>query len=999
MSKQTTEARVFSSRAAESLLTHSNSVESVQDVILKYKRLQRCAPRKQAISLNPLCSAIYLIGIRDAIQKQDNTILSASFLDYICRYYKTTIAPTYVKGVSRFTDYLDILDYFGLSAPDAYLRDRVNKGQDALEREGLSDRINIKWLASIAEGLHVYFDDLDLMHSDLQEAIYYIKDMLLGGVQDLKAEQLNITPMSSVSNMFMVNLSFDELEQATRSPEAIAFIDALIENVLVCEKEFANGISDPASDEEELEDDEDESVDEDRPFNINTCHSALNFVATLEEEPETDFIRNSIVAVYAQTYPAIETDFEETYLSILNTKITGDFENPTEEDASYILTREVVDVLSNLEADTIEGIIDAYMLSVESGVLSGKVEYSGISSVAKRIVDEMIGVHEFEVITSVRIDAMGDYLAEQLNAEDEISNPMQFILNQTVLDAVIAECPDFNKLEREETDAIAEFVVVGSIDSIDEDAIDHLVANAVEALKFVKGEDLNDDEDYEDEVEDEVEDDEVEVEDEDDEVEILQADLPVPFLDFPATRKLLQAMESTEFSYLNRALLESYAHEVNESFEEVESYVFCDVVSEYLALFTNVSSKVFTDQDAVNAIENMLRTLMAGVYTELKPLRKVYRVFYKRFDVDSKFKGDDSTALINHLHEVFLSKVMENILDVELDAYSENDDEYTSELLVELNKYSIRYESRNIAKSILDGKPVDRIDFISTASVSVAESIVAKVSTLHENAIEYLDGSHGKDIISRFLAGVLSDKAAMEKLGKIIESKLEKEQRNIMKHSKVKSANIPVEIRKQSSEVVAKINPTQLPINATYFVSAMDICSQLNDFNIWLDENFRKSLHLDIVNALEESGIQVLVQADLRGLFVHPYAPQIDFNNYTTLDLSHVETPVVEAALACSDTPEVEYREDAEVPVITTSNLHDITKYGGEIEEAEEAEEAGDLNYALPAKETTPDFGRMNHLNIIDRLVKDKKIERSEASSYQIKNIADLRAEAVAFYN
>ncbi len=989
MSKQTTEARVFSSRAAESLLTHSNSVESVQDVILKYKRLQRCAPRKQAISLNPLCSAIYLIGIRDAIQKQDNTILSASFLDYICRYYKTTIAPTYVKGVSRFTDYLDILDYFGLSAPDAYLRDRVNKGQDALEREGLSDRINIKWLASIAEGLHVYFDDLDLMHSDLQEAIYYIKDMLLGGAQDLKAEQLNITPMSSVSNMFMVNLSFDELEQATRSPEAIAFIDALIENVLVCEKEFANGISDPASDEEELEDDEDESIDEDRPFNINTCHSALNFVATLEEEPETDFIRNSIVAVYAQTYPAIETDFEETYLSILNTKITGDFENPTEEDASYILTREVVDVLSNLEADTIEGIIDAYTLSVEAGALSGKVEYSGISSVAKRIVDEMIGVYEFEVITSVRIDAMGDYLAEQLNAEDEISNPMQFILNQTVLDAVIAECPDFNKLEREETNAIAEFVVVGSIDSIDEDATDHLVANAVEALKFVKGEDLNDDEDDDGDYEDEVEEDE-------DEVEILQADLPVPFLDFPATRKLLQAMESTEFSYLNRALLESYAHEVNESFEEVESYVFCDVVSEYLALFTNVSSKVFTDQDAVNAIENMLRTLMAGVYTELKPLRKVYRVFYKRFDLDSKFKAEDSAALINHLQEAILSKVMENILDVELDAYSENDDEFTSELLAELNNYAIRYESRSIAKDILEGKRVERIEFISTSTVSLAESIVAKVSTLHEKASDFIDCARGKDIISRLLAGKLSDKDASKKLNEFIELKIEKEQRDIMKHSKVKSANIPVEIRKQSSEVVAKINPTQLPINATYFVPAMDICTQLNDFNIWLDENFRKSLHLDIVNALEESGIQVLVQADLRGLFVHPYAPQIDFNNYTTLDLSHVETPVVEAALACADTPEVEFIDDAEVAVITTSNLHDITKYGGEIEDAEEA---GDLNYALPAKETTPDFGRMNHLNIIDRLVKDKKIERSEASSYQIKNIADLRAEAVAFYN
>ncbi len=107
------------------------------------------------------------IAALDRHSDKNYTLMNALVIDRLCRVVKENLAPTYVKGTTRFQQHLDTFASHGFKIVRNRLQDKVNLGTNVLDAD-YPARLNIEWLATAASELNELEIDLyDFEHKRL----------------------------------------------------------------------------------------------------------------------------------------------------------------------------------------------------------------------------------------------------------------------------------------------------------------------------------------------------------------------------------------------------------------------------------------------------------------------------------------------------------------------------------------------------------------------------------------------------------------------------------------------------------------------------------------------------------------------------------------------------------------------------------------------------------------------------------------------------------------
>lgn len=226
-------------------------------------------------------------------------IMHAFVINRLCEIGKENLAPTYVKGTSRFQDNLDVFRNHGFDRVRSRLHDKVNLGAKVLDRD-YPTRLNIEWLARAAKEL----DDLGI-------EFYDFKNMRLANLPEV----CNLTLINrwlTITESYTDTLSAVGVQSALQEPTHLltdsehfgAFIEAL-RKLLVQLKEMIpfdnaelfNQIDDEDDEEDdgfEIEEDDqeedDQEEDEGEDDEAEPPHQELDDLFSDEESMDETYV-------------------------------------------------------------------------------------------------------------------------------------------------------------------------------------------------------------------------------------------------------------------------------------------------------------------------------------------------------------------------------------------------------------------------------------------------------------------------------------------------------------------------------------------------------------------------------------------------------------------------------------------------------------------------------------------------------------------------------------
>lgn len=999
MSNSKTDVRTFSAKSAQSLNSLSPNVETFKDVIAKYKRLARCAPSKKMIKANPKSAIAYVIGLRDMLVGDNLNVLSVPFIQYICEYYPDAVAPTYIKGTARFADYLETFSDWGYEVPEKLLSERINLGNEVLEAEQLNVRINITWLGEAASAL-ASLDDSDMIH-EFDQSVAFLHDRILGE-QSLDLEKLS--PLSSISNMFVCTLDWDESNKILTNEDAVSFVTTLA-GCIKAGKAYCEAL--------DSEEDEEDDVEFDETNAPNFC-VARDLIASIYDSEVIEHVFNNFLDEDRDLFDEVSDDEDEA--GVQEVLIESIVEAIVDEGLTDLPEDRLVQLKDLVKAGlrkvcikeftqdrdlTLADVSKTIKTYALTGLTFGDLIYTGkfkslealVNAIAEKFVEVSDNERKFffdELDTllemSVSEDTSFDIEEDEDESEDEAPKPQEVPVSKAKTQEGSSEMAKENKkaLSVKET---AKLLVRGVVKL--RPSNEAKVIGALEEL-YSNREVYN-------------------------KILVQDEEFFLPEFDEQRLADLLRKnnlrqdlgydLASVVLAILEVADREDVYFEVANSMSATfigTTYQNADKAAR--AIVTSALNGEFAEEsEDDNTIEELISCLCDESF---------------RVEASSDDEENDKPAKPKKVC-VDTKRIAKKILNGDFCPEISNEDvivdimtSYAEYEKVELSVATLCPKIPNLTAEIEDANYSLTFDYTSALLVKKA----IRVAEEYQIVPEFLHNMAETFNLPYVTEGNLKTKKVFVKLlTDTLESALfdGTDYSDVIKclryESETTTTENEPEFAAQVNKIVNAMNLSNAPMNETSFVSAMAICHFLGDFNIWLSNDFRSELVAGIEKFLIEDRIQVQSVCDLRGVFIYPYAPQINpeaaneialvMYNDTQTFLSESEVEGVTPLPTDVEVPEIENLDEE-----PQTNLSGVVPTGEDEldselqDEADEEDDfANDENYALPATETVPDFSKMNHQMIVDALRKDKKI--TSADGLLTTDIHKLRELAVAKYN